>query len=176
MVLGEEIAPPVALHGVVEHDPRDLLRLGVASFKATLEIEVLDTGWQRVPLAFSKVAFEEVIVDGTAGVLSPAGQGYELLLRGVGRHKVEARFVAGIARGKEFATCSFDLPAVPLHKLSFRVPGKGTEIKLEPARAMTTTNEGEETVLLVFLGPQPSAKDPRGAAASLRAILGPTIG
>ncbi len=131
---------------------------GVASFKATLEIEVLDTAWQRVPLAFSKVAFEEVTVDGAAGVLAPAGQGYELLLRGQGRHKVEAKFVAGIARGKEFATCAFDLPAVPLHKLSFRVPGKGTEIKLEPARAMTTTNEGDETVLLAFLGPQPGVQ------------------
>ena len=131
---------------------------GVAAFQAALEIEVLAEGWQRVPLAFSKVAFEEVTVDGAPGVLAPSGQGYELLLRGVGRHKVEARFVAGIARGKEFATCAFDLPAVPLHKLSFRVPGKGTEIKLEPARAMTTTNEGEETVLLAFLGPQPSVQ------------------
>jgi hypothetical protein len=131
---------------------------GVASFKATLEIEVLDEGWQRVPLGFSKVAFEEVTVDGTAGVLSPAGQGYELLLKGATRHKVEARFVAGIARGKEFATCAFDLPSVPLHKLSFRVPGKGTEIKLEPARAMTTTNEGDETVLLAFLGQEPNVQ------------------
>jgi len=121
-----------------------------------LEIEVLAEGWQRVPLAFSKVAFEEVTVDGAAGVLAPTGQGYELLLKGVGRHTVSARFVAGIARGKEYATCAFDLPAVPLHKLSFRVPGKGTEIKLEPARAMTTTNEGDETVLLAFLGAQPS--------------------
>jgi len=131
---------------------------GVASFAATIEIEVLDAAWQRVPLGFSKVAFEEVTVDGAAGVLAPSGQGYELLLRGQGRHKVEARFVAGIARGKEFATCAFDLPSVPLHKLSFRVPGKGTEIKLEPARAMTTTNEGDETVLLAFLGPQPNVQ------------------
>ena len=52
---------------------------GIASFQATLEIEVLAEGWQRVPLAFSKVAFEEVTVDGAAGVLSPSGQGYELL-------------------------------------------------------------------------------------------------
>jgi hypothetical protein len=131
---------------------------GIAGFTATLEIEVLAEGWQRVPLAFSKVAFEEVTVDGAAGVLSPSGQGYELLLKGVGRHKVDARFVAGIARGKEFATCAFDLPAVPLHKLSFRVPGKGTEIKLEPARAMTTTTEGDETLLLAFLGPQPNVQ------------------
>jgi len=131
---------------------------GIASFTATLEIEVLEAGWQRVPLAFSKVAFSEVTVDGAAGVLAPAGQGYELLLRGQGRHTVEARFVAGIARGKEYATCAFDLPAVPLHKLSFRVPGKGTEIRLEPARAMTTTTEGDETVLLAFLGPQPSVQ------------------
>jgi hypothetical protein len=131
---------------------------GVAAFQATLEIEVLEAGWQRVPLAFSKVAFEEVTVDGQAGVLAPAGQGYELLLRGEGRHRVEARFVAGVARGKELATCAFDLPAVPLHKLSFRVPGKATEIRLEPARAMTTTTEGDETVLLAFLGPQPSVQ------------------
>jgi hypothetical protein len=131
---------------------------GVASFRATLEIEVFDDAWHRVPLAFRQVAFEEVLVDGQPGVLVPSKHGYDLLLRGKGRHKVDARFVAGIARGKEHATCAFSLPSVPLHRLSFRVPGKGTEIKLEPARAHTTTNEGDETVLLAFLGPQKSVK------------------
>ncbi len=131
---------------------------GIASFRAALEIEVFDDAWQKIPLAFSQVAFEEVLVDGQPGVLAPSKQGYDLLLRGKGRHKVDARFVAGIARGKEYATCAFHLPEVPLHRLSFRVPGKGTEIKLEPARAHTTTTEGDETVLLAFLGPQKSVK------------------
>ncbi|MHC4548469.1 MAG: hypothetical protein ACYTEZ_06800 [Planctomycetota bacterium] len=129
---------------------------GVAAFAATIEIEVFEEAWQRIPLAFSRVAFEEVVVDGSPGVLAPSKQGYDLLLRGKGRHRVEARFVAGIAKGKEYATCAFDLPSVPLHRLGFRVPGKGTEIKLEPARAHTTTTEGDETVLLAFLGPQKS--------------------
>ena len=43
-------------------------------------------------------------------------------------------------------------------RLSFRVPGKGTEIKLEPARAHTVTTQGDETLLLAFLGPQKSVK------------------
>jgi hypothetical protein len=131
---------------------------GIASFRAALEIEVFDDAWHKIPLAFTQVAFEEVLVDGQPGVLAPSKQGYDLLLRGKGRHKVDARFVAGISRGKEYATCAFHLPAVPLHRLSFRVPGKGTDIKLEPARAHTTTNEGDETVLLAFLGPQKSVK------------------
>ena len=129
---------------------------GVALFEAEIGIVVFDDAWHRIPLGFGKVAFEEVTVDGAPGVLVPAGEGYELLLRGKGPHTVKARFVAGIARGKEMATCAFDVPSVPVHRLSFRVPGKGTEIKLEPARAHTTTTEGDETVLLAFLGPQQS--------------------
>jgi len=131
---------------------------GVASFTATIGIEVFEDGWQRIPLGFSKVAFEEVTVDGKPGVLTPAPEGYDLLLRGKGRHEVAARFVAGIARGKEYATSEFDLPPVPLHKLAFRVPGKDTEISLEPARAHTVRTEGDETLLLAFLGPQKSVK------------------
>jgi hypothetical protein len=131
---------------------------GIAKFKVILELELFEDKWQRVPLAFKDVAFEEVLVDGEPGVLTPTKSGYDLVLRGKGRHKVEARFVAGIARGKEYATTAFALPSVPLHKLTFRVPGKGTDIKIEPARAHTTVTEGEETVVLAFLGPQRNVK------------------
>lgn len=131
---------------------------GIAQFKVAIEIEVFEETWQRIPLDFRGVAFEEVLVDGEPGVIAPTKRGYELILRGKGRHKVDARFVAGIAKGKEYATTTFHLPSVPLHKLTFRVPGKGTEIKIEPARAHTTVNEGDETVVLAFLGPQQSVK------------------
>ena len=131
---------------------------GVASFTAKIGIEIFAETWLKIPLAFSRVAFEEVTVDGEPGVLAPSKQGYDLLLRGKGRHEVEARFVAGIAKGKDYATSEFGLPSVPLHRLVFRVPGKDTEIKLEPARAHTVTNEGGETKLLAFLGPQKSVK------------------
>ena len=131
---------------------------GLATFGASIEIEVFSDAWQRIPLSFSRVAFEEVTVDGAPGVIAPTKKGYELILRGKGRHKVAARFVAGIEKGKEFATCSFGLPSVPLHKMEFRVPGKGTEIRIEPARAHTVTNEKDETLLLAFLGPQNSVK------------------
>ncbi len=131
---------------------------GLVVFQAVLQIEVFAEGWQRIPLGFSRIAFEDIAVDGKPGVLTPTRGGYELLLQGKGRHKVEARLVAGIARGKEVATCEFGLPPVPLHRLTFRVPGKGTEVGLEPARASSTKNDGDETVLLAFLGPQRKVK------------------
>jgi len=131
---------------------------GIAAFSVAIEIEIFEESWQRIPLAFRSIAFEDVTVDGNPGVLAPTKRGYDLILRGKGRHKVEARFVAGVAQGKEFATTAFSLPAVPLHRLKFRVPGKGTEVKIDPARALTTTNEGDETVVLAFLGPQGSVK------------------
>ncbi|MHC4955348.1 MAG: hypothetical protein ACYTGZ_15960 [Planctomycetota bacterium] len=134
------------------------VRDGLAIFEATLAIEIFEKGWQRIPLAFSGVAFDEVRVDDKPGVLIPTKKGYELILRGEGRHTIKTRFVAGIARGKEFATTAFGLPAVPLHRLSFRVAGRDTEMKIEPARAHSTTNEGDDTVLLAFLGPQGNVK------------------
>ncbi|MGH7163639.1 MAG: hypothetical protein ACREID_09150, partial [Planctomycetota bacterium] len=129
-----------------------------ASFHATLEIEVFEESWQRIPLPFKEVAFELALVDGGPGVLAPSAAGYDLVLKGKGRHRVELRFVAGVAKGKEMATTSFGLPAVPLHKLTFRVPGRGTEVVIEPARAFTAVDEGGETVVLAFLGPQESVK------------------
>ena len=102
---------------------------GIAHFKATLGIEVFEEGWQRIPLAFTGVAFEEVTVDGKPGVLAPAKSGYDLILRGKGRRSLEVRFVAGVAKGKEMANTGFGLPPVPLHRLTFRVPGKGPDMK-----------------------------------------------
>ena len=82
-----------------------------------------------------------------------------MILRGKGRHKSRGAFRRGHhPKGKEYATTAFHLPSVPLHKLTYRVPGKGTEVKIEPARAHTSVNEGDETVVLAFLGPQQSVK------------------
>ncbi len=131
---------------------------GIASFTATIEIEVFGDGWHRVPLGFSKVAFEEVLVDGKPGVLTPGKSGYHLIMRGRGRHTIKARFVAGVVKGKEFATSAFSLPSAPLSRMTFRVPGKGTEISLKPARAHSTTDDGDDTLLLAFLGPQSSVQ------------------
>ncbi|MEM8883111.1 MAG: hypothetical protein AAGD14_03490 [Planctomycetota bacterium] len=131
---------------------------GIAVFDATLTVELFDDRWQRIPLAFSSVAFEEVRVDDEPGVLVPTKRGYELILRGQGRHTITTRFVAGVARGKEYNATSFGLPSVPLHRLSFRVDGKDTEMRIEPARAHSTTTEGDATVLLAFLGPQGKVK------------------
>ncbi|MGQ0614475.1 MAG: hypothetical protein ACT4PV_12135 [Planctomycetaceae bacterium] len=134
------------------------VRDGLAVFSALLEVEVFVDSWQRIPLPYRDVAFEEITLDGAPGVLVPTANGYELVLKGKGRRRISARFVAGIARGKELATCAFGLPPVPLHKLSFKVPGKGTEITIEPARAFTTATEGDETTLLAFLGAQADVK------------------
>ncbi|MHC4938979.1 MAG: hypothetical protein ACYTHK_08425 [Planctomycetota bacterium] len=131
---------------------------GIAVFDAVLAVEVFAESWQRIPLNFSGVAFDSVKVDDKPGVLVPSKKGYELILRGKGRHTIAARFVAGVARGKEFATTQFGLPPVPLHRLSFRVAGKDTEMRIEPARAHSTTTEGDQTVLLAFLGQQGSVK------------------
>jgi len=129
---------------------------GIAVFDAALTLEVFSDAWQRIPLDFSGVAFDSVLVDEQPGVLVPAKDGYELILRGKGRHEVKARFVAGVERGKDFSKTAFGLPPVPLHRLSFRVAGRDTEMAIDPARAHSTTNEGGGTVLLAFLGQQGS--------------------
>jgi len=150
-------APPVPY--TVESAAYDgRLKDGIASFQATLEIEVFEEGWHRIPLAFDRVAFEEVLVDGQPGVLVAAKKGYELIVRGKGRKRVGARFVAGIARAKELASCGFGLPPIPLQRLAFRVPGKGTEVGIEPARAHTVSTEGDETLVLAFLGARGDVK------------------
>ena len=109
---------------------------GIAYFEAELTIEIFDDRWHRVPLAFSGVAFEEVSVDENPGVLVPTKTGYDLIVRGKGRHAIRARFVAGIVRDKEHASTQFGLPSVPLHRLQIpRRRARTPKSRIEPARA-----------------------------------------
>jgi hypothetical protein len=142
---------------------------GVASFKATLEIEVLDAGWQRVPLAFSKVAFEEVNVDGAAGVLSPSG-GLRAPHKGVGRRKVRRGSSSGSPAEGVRDLRVRPPPAVPSTN-SFRVPGRARK-SAQAARRADTTTEGDETASSRSSG-RSRASSSRGAGAerSRRAAL-----
>ncbi len=129
----------------------------MVNLDATLEIEVLADGWQRIPLDFAGAGIEEARVDGEPALLVPAaqgGSGYELLLEDAGRRTLTLSLRIGAARDGDRHTAAFSLPAVPLSRLRLTVPGSATEIQVTPRLASTTRAlESGRTELVAFLGP-----------------------
>jgi len=125
--------------------------------EATLEVEVLADGWQRIPLDFAGAGIERALVDGQPALLVPAskaGAGYELLLKDVGRRTLTVSLRIAAARTGDRHTAAFSLPAVPLSRLRLTVPGSATEVEVTPRLASTTqATDGGRTELVAFLGP-----------------------
>lgn len=129
---------------------------GLLTLEAQIEVEVLAKGWQRVPLAFAGIGVERATVDGAPALLLPTKRGYDLLLEGAGRRTLALTLQAAAPATGDTHAAEFSLPPVPLARLAVRVPGRDTEVEVEPRLAGTRrAAPGEEgaTELLAFLGP-----------------------
>lgn len=127
----------------------DMVRLD-----AKFEIEVLASGWQRIPLDFAGAGIEKAMLDGEPALLLPAATGYELLLEDEGRRTLDLSLRIAAARDGDLHTAEFSLPPVPLSRLTLCVPGCATEVEVAPRRASTTRPISDgRTELVAFLGP-----------------------
>ncbi len=123
-------------------------------FTATVEVEVLAAGWQRVALDFGGVGIESATIGGEPALLVPTEKGYDLLLNGAGRRTLDLVFRVGAPLQGETHVATITLPPVPLARLSLRVPGTDTDVQATPRLAGSTgpTADGA-TELLAYLGP-----------------------
>lgn len=123
-------------------------------FTAQVEVEVLAGGWQRVPLNFGGVGIEQALIDGQPALLVPTEKGYDLVLEGQGRRRLDLVFRAGAPAEGDTHVAALALPPVPLARLSLRVPGTDTDVQVTPRLAGSTGRTADgATELLAFLGP-----------------------
>ncbi|MDJ0975780.1 MAG: hypothetical protein QNJ98_15065, partial [Planctomycetota bacterium] len=140
-----------AYQGVVDGD---MLRL-----EAELDVEVLAEGWQRVPLGFRGIGVETATIGDEPALLVPAKHGYDLLLKDAGRRALKLTLRAGAPPVGDTHTSEFELPPVPLARMTVRVPGTDTDVQIAPRLASSVRpGGGDTTELLAFLGPTSKVK------------------
>ncbi len=127
---------------------------GGIRFEATLEIEVLADGWQRLPLPFSGIGIESATLDGTPALMVPAKAGYELLVKDKGRRVLVLALRVGAPVDGDSHKATFGVPPAPLSKMELVVPGLDTDVDITPRLASTSRKRADgQTELLAFLGP-----------------------
>ena len=123
-------------------------------FEATVEVEVLADGWQRVPFNFRGVGVESATIDGEPALLVPTKAGYDLLLRDKGRRTVKLAMQVSATRKGETRLAAFHVPPVPLARMTLSMPGGDAEISVSPRLAFTShVDPAGRTQMLAFLGP-----------------------
>jgi hypothetical protein len=122
-------------------------------FEAQVDVEVLEDGWQRIPLDFAGIGIEKAEIGGQPALLVPTKRGYDLLLQGAGRRTLDLVLRAAAPAKGDTHTAQFSVPPVPLARLALTVPGTDTQVTITPRLASTTKSEGGQTQLLAFLGP-----------------------
>ena len=127
---------------------------GGIRFEATLEIEVLAEGWQRLALPFQEIGIESATLDGKPALLVPVKGGYELLVKDKGRRALALTLRVGAPVQGDSHQASFGVPPAPLSKMELVVPGLDTDVDITPRLASTSRKRADgQTELLAFLGP-----------------------
>ncbi len=102
---------------------------GRAQLRGTLEVEVLDDGLQRLPLALSGVGLYRATLDGRPAPLGRDNAGgISLLVEGRGRHRLEVDLVIPLEMTAAQQSLVYQLPTPPSTRIRVTVPGN-VEVK-----------------------------------------------
>ena len=116
----------------------------LVDLEATLDVEVLDAEWARLPLRFGDAAIESArSEDGAAAASAGEGQ-YELLVRGKGRHQVKLGLTAGVKSSAEGHSVTVQCPAVGVSNLELRIPAKDLTVHLTPQRTLQQQSDSKD--------------------------------
>jgi hypothetical protein len=119
------------------------------ALEARYDLVVLKEDWVEVALPFSPAVVEEALVDGEpVRVLSKKGT-HVLIIKGEGARSVTLRLRALLTRDGDRHFFSMALPAIPRSELTFELPFRDAEVKIESAAAPKV----DGTKLTASLGP-----------------------
>ncbi len=117
----------------------------LVDLEATLDVEVLDAEWARLPLRFGDAAIGSARSEDGAALLRGAGEGqYELLVRGKGRHQVKLGLTAGVKSSAEGHSVTVQCPAVGVSNLELRIPAKDLTVHLTPQRTLQQQSDSKD--------------------------------
>ena len=124
---------------------------GRATIRGELIVEVLDTGVQVLPLAFSGVGVRSAKLDDASASIAKTDAGQTLLfVEGVGKHRLTLDLVMPVATDAAQQTLQFQIPTAPTGELELTVPGN-IEIKSGAAVISREVDGASDTTLFKIL-------------------------
>ena len=135
----------------------------VANVEASLRVEVLAKGWQRVPLGLRNVAVSKATVgNAPARLVYDAKSGYALLVNNEsGKPQtvvVDMTFAKACVKAPGRNSVSFEPPPAPVGRWQIRIPEPGVKVDVKPVVAATEAiaGDGKSTVMNAFVGATPA--------------------
>ena len=117
----------------------------LVQLEGTLDIDVLSSGWARLPVEFGDAAIGSARADDGAVLLRGVGDGkYELLVEGQGKHKITLTLVVGVKSTAEGHSFVVQCPAVGVSNLELEIPETDLAVQVTPRRTSELRSTGKE--------------------------------
>ncbi len=139
--------------------------------RALLNVELLQSGWQKIPLHLNDAAILNATVDKQpARIVHDPATGYSLLFQNKEtkptRIQVELEYAKAYEKTPGQNSVSFMAPQAPVNKWLIRIPDSGVKVQVDPMLATTETppKNGSEpgkttgTEVLAFVGVSPTIR------------------
>ena len=136
--------------------------------RASISVELLRTGWQKIPLRLNDVAIMTATVDKEpARIVHDPATGYSLLFQNKEikptRIQVELEYAKAYDKAPGQNSVSIMVPQAPVNRWLIRIPDSGVKVQVDPMLATTETpakkGTDEEkpagTEVLAFVGVAP---------------------
>jgi hypothetical protein len=121
----------------------------LAVVEGSLEVVSGSDGEAAVPVGLGDAALGEATLDGKpAVILADPEKGRRVVVRGRGPHTLHVTLVAPIQPKDGDRTVAFPSAGAPVSRLTFRVPGEGVKVTVEPNLATTRSDAGSGTTLV----------------------------
>ncbi len=139
--------------------------------RAIISVEMLRSGWQKIPLHLNDSAILTATVNKEpARIVHDPANGYSLLFQNKEtkstRIQVELEYAKAIEKTPGQNSVSFMAPQAPVNKWLIRIPDAGVKVQVDPMLATTETplNKSNETdkptgtEVLAFVGVSPNIR------------------
>ncbi len=141
-------AKPPTPHVITEAEYEALAGKEVVRVKAALKVDLLQEGWNEVPLRLGDAAITTATIGGKpARIVSAGPAGHKLLIerteKTVQTVELALEFAKAIARSPGQNTVSFEAPQAAVSRWRVRIPQAGVKVNIQPAMAvMEVSAEG----------------------------------
>jgi len=161
---------------ITEIDNEATIADQVVNVRATIQIEILGTGWVQVPLRLGSAAIRSAkIGDAPARIVLDPQSGHQLLWLKEGDQPQQIELLLEYTRAftktPGQSSVEFDAPQAPINRWRIRVPDAGMSVQVEPMIAATRAPQDgapegapdaatppAATDLLAFVGAAPTVK------------------
>jgi hypothetical protein len=184
---GESSAPLGAL--ITDIESVATLGKEIVSVDATIQIELLEEGWHRVPLRLNGAAIRSATIgDQAARIVSADDGSYELLVAHEGPEpatmELNLSYAKSLSKSGGQSNVAFQSPQAPVNRWAIRTGQRDIDVQIEPMIASTKKTADDEPEnetdidggdeILAFVGAAPTVKiiwTPKSEGASGLAAL-----